>query len=80
MSAYGGCLKKLTDLTAIGESGPAPVAALNAPAAHALHATPSAVALYPTAHVQSVAELLPRVWGLGSGLRVAGLGFGRVEG
>ena len=42
-----------------GEQLPEPVASLYVPAPHARHAKPSASAVYPAMHVQSVSALLP---------------------
>ena len=38
---------------------PDPTAPLYVPASHALHATPSEAAVYPTAHLQSINSMLP---------------------
>ena len=47
-------MNNLTDRTAVGESGPAPVTTLYVPASHSLHFAPSDVAVYPTRHAQFV--------------------------
>ena len=44
--------------TGHGEHATAPVAVLNVPSKHAVHATPLDAAVYPTKHVQSESDAL----------------------
>ena len=41
------------------EHCPAPIVSLYLPSSHAVHATPSEAAVYPTTHLQSINSLLP---------------------